>query len=220
MISLSIILALLGASAVAGAGYLLGLRRGARARVALRAELEAERARSGGLEAQLQLRPLPRPDNDGLQLRAAIHDALAPLLSHERVARDLSTIPLGANGLGELPSVISAIAERGGFSAVVLSDDSGLPLAAGGSADVDLLASAAAYLQGFAERAARADQPRPLACVVLDDDHATTVHRMFSVGGARFSLSAISRGSVLVPTALDAALAPIEQALAPRRSVG
>ncbi len=128
--------------------------------------------------------------------------------------RELSTIAVGTGGLGELPKLVDAITKKGGFASVVLSDESGLPLAASESArDVDGTAGAAAFFLTLAERSARAGHPRPIACVVLDDSNRLTLHRIFDVRGSHFTVSAVARGTMLVPGALDGALAPLERVL-------
>jgi hypothetical protein len=221
MIALSLVLALVACAALLAAGYLFGLQRGQHVRAALRRNHDEQVARIAALETRILSVPPAKPDDGSRDVRAAIQDALGPLLDRERVTRSLSAISVGQTGLGELPSVVDAIMRKGGFATVVLSDASGLPLAASTAAsDVELLAGTAAYFHSLAERAARTASPRPISCVVLDDASRTTVHRMFEVGDAHFTLSAVSRGTPLMPGALDAALSPIEQALAPRQAVG
>ena len=150
-------------------------------------------------------------------VRRMMNELLSPMLDRERIGRELSSIHVGGGGLGELPKLLDAIAEKAGFSAVVLSDESGLPLAAStGASDVEALAGTAAFFLTLAERAERAELPRPLSCVVLDETNRMTLHRMFVVGAARFTLSAVSRGANLSPGALDPALSPLERALTRR----
>lgn len=157
-----------------------------------------------------------RGDGTG-DVRKMMNELLAPMLDRERSLRELSSIHVGAGGLGELPKLLDAIAQKAGFSSVVLSDESGLPLAASSEAsDVEGLAGIAAFFLTLAERAERASLPRPLSCVVLDETNRTTLHRMFVVGSSRFTLSAVSRGMALTPGALDAALSPLERALTRR----
>jgi hypothetical protein len=221
MILLSLGLALVAAAALFAAGYLFGLQKGQHVRAALRRDHDQQAARIAALEARLVSIPPAKLSDESRDLRAAIQDALGPLLDRERVVRSLSAIPVGQAGLGELPSLMDAIMHKGGFAAVVLSDASGLPLAASTAAsEVDLLAGTAAYFHALAERATRTQSPCPISCVVLDDASRTTVHRMFEVGDAHFTLSAVARGAPLMPGALDAALSPIEQALAPRQATG
>ncbi len=217
---LAILLAATATTTLLVAGYAFGARQGRAARAALEKALETEIARAHGLSARLST-PASEPPPGSGDVRAVIEDALAPLLTRERVARDLASIHLDRTGLGGLPDAIDAIATTGGFQTVVLSDDAGLPLAASTeSEEIDILAGTAAYIQGLAERAVRSELPRPVSCVLLDDAQRTTVHRMFALGSERFTLSAVSRGAALFPGALDAALPAVERALAPRQKTG
>ena len=84
------------------------------------------------------------------------------------------------------------------------------------AAQVAALAGTAAFFLTLAERAERAELPRPMSCVVLDETNRMTLHRMFVVGAARYTVSAVSRGMNLAPGALDPALSPLERALTRR----
>jgi hypothetical protein len=155
-----------------------------------------------------------KPTHSPEQMSRDIQKALAPLLDRERLGRELSSIRVGAGGLGELPKLLDEIAIKAGFASVVLSDDSGLPLAANSAAsNVDVLAGMASFFLTLAERAERASLPPPLSCVVLDTANRLTLHRMFNVGASRFTLSAVSRGVNIAPGALDPALSPLERVL-------
>ncbi len=150
-------------------------------------------------------------------VRKMMTEVLAPMLDRERSLRELSSIHVGDGGLGELPRLLDAIAEKAGFASVVLSDESGLPLAASAAAgDVDGLAGIAAFFLTLGERAERAALPRPLSCLVHDETNRMTLHRMFVVGAARYTVTAVSRGMALAPGALDPALSPLERALTKR----
>jgi hypothetical protein len=194
---LSVVLAVLAVVAALTSGYLFGARQGRAARHAL------DEAR-GKLAARVT----------ELEIHQELKTTLAPLLSRERVDRDLSSILVGKGGLGELPRLLDAIAEKGGFSSVVLSDESGLPLAASSTAsNIDALSGTAAFFLTMAERAERAALPLPLSCVLLDTANRITLHRVFTVGGARYTLSGVARGSNVAPSALDPALSPLERVL-------
>lgn len=172
-------------------------------------------------EVQRAMSTLTAQRTDGTnEVRRIMNDILGPMLDRERVGRELSTIKVGSNGLGELPKLVDAIGQKGGFAAVVLSDESGLPLAASsGATEVESLSAIAAFFLTLADRASHASHPRPISCVILDDTNRMTLHRVFSVGNARFTLSAVSRGNNLAPGALDGALSPIERALTSRREL-
>lgn len=214
MTPLVVVLAAAAVLALLVAGYLFGARAGRAARAAILEAKESQAARVMALEARLAaLPPAPRED----RVKTELETMLAPLLDRERIGRELSVIHVGGGGLGELPRLLDAIAQRAGFSEVVLSDESGLPLAAStGAGDVEALAGTAAFFLTLAERSERAAQPRPLSCVVLDETNRMTLHRMFVVGASRFTLSAVSRGQNLAPGALDPALSPLERALTRR----
>ncbi|MBP6830550.1 MAG: hypothetical protein KA978_07180 [Deltaproteobacteria bacterium] len=214
MTPIVVVLAAAAVTALLIAGYLFGARAGRAARAAILEERESQGARVMALEARLAAQP-PRPRDD--QVKTELEGMLAPLLDRERIGRELSGIRVGGGGLGELPKLLDAIAQKAGFSHVVLSDESGLPLAAStGAAEVEALAGTAAFFLTLAERAERAELPRPMSCVVLDETNRMTLHRMFVVGAARYTVSAVSRGMNLAPGALDPALSPLERALTRR----
>lgn len=167
-------------------------------------------------DMQRVLQPLLRKQEDSAALREMMREMLAPMIERDRMGKELSRLEAGS-GLGELPRMLDAIAEAGGFTTVVLSDDVGLPLAANGSAlDVEMLAGMASFLLTLAERAERNGAPRPQAVVVLDDSNQHVLHRIFAVESVRFTLTAVSRGVYVAPGALDAALGKLEKVLAKR----
>lgn len=179
------------------------------------AAIDRTRADPEQLRRDLQrtIQPLLQRRDDTAAVRETVRELLAPMLDHERLGRELAQLP-GGTSLGELPRLLDAIADRGGFSAVVLSDEVGLPLAASASArDVELLAGTASFVLTLADRAARDGAPRPLAVVVLDESNQHVLHRIFVVDGTRFTLTAVSRGVHVAPGALDAALAKLEAVL-------
>ncbi|MFO0664221.1 MAG: hypothetical protein U0174_09720 [Polyangiaceae bacterium] len=163
---------------------------------------------------------LARRDEGGAEMKKMMNEVLAPFADRERLGRALSSIGVGRGGLGELPTLLDAIAEKAAFAGVVLSDEAGLPLAAStDTSDVEIIAASAAFFGTLAERSERAGQPRPLSCLILDETNRTLLFRLFSVGDSRFALSAVCRGKLLAPGALDPALAPLEVALKRREVV-
>ncbi len=168
-------------------------------------------------DMQKLMAPLLRKQDDTTALRDMMKDLLKPIVDRDRLGRELSSLQDGL-GLGELPRMLDAIAEKGGFSTVVLSDDMGLPLAANTTAiNVDTLAGVASWLLTLVERAERTDAPTPLAVVVQDSSNQFVLHRIFEVGAQRFTLTAVSRGLNVAPGALDGALGKLEKVLhAPR----
>ena len=109
-------------------------------------------------------------------------------------------VEIGRGTRGELPRVMDAIAQVGPFSTVVLSDEAGLPLATSrDSGDGTVLAGLWSMLLTLADRVSHAGAPAPLAVVVHDAANQTLIHRLFSSGGARFLLTAVSPGRSLPP---------------------
>lgn len=167
-------------------------------------------------EVQKVMQPLLRKQDDTAALREMLREMLAPMIERERIGKELSRLDAGST-LGELPRMLDAIAEKGGFATVVLSDDVGLPLAANSSAlDVEMLAGMASFLLTLADRAERNGVPRPQAVVVLDESNQHVLHRIFAVDSVRFTLTAVSRGVHVTPGALDAALGKLEKVLTKR----
>jgi len=165
-------------------------------------------------DIQKVIQPLLRKQEDTAALRDMMREMLAPMIERDRIGKELSRLETGST-LGELPRMLDAIAEKGGFSTVVLSDDVGLPLAANGNAlDVEVLAGMASFLLTLADRAERNGAPRPQAVVVLDESNQHILHRIFAVDSVRFTLTAVSRGVYVAPGALDAALGKLEKVLA------
>lgn len=164
-------------------------------------------------DLQMLMAPLLRRQEDTSALRDMMNEIVRPIVERDRLGRELSMVQEG-QGLRELPAMLEAIAEKGGFSTVVLSDDAGLPLAANASAaDVDALAAVASWLMTLIHRAERSDAPRPLSFVVHDSADQHAIHRVFDVGPQRFTLTAVSRGTHVAPGALDGALGKLQRAL-------
>lgn len=190
--------------------------------VALRAELRDELvslAKGGNdpvrLERELRriVGPMLERQNETHGLREMVQKALSPILDRERLGRELAQVEGGAS-LGALPRLLDAIAQKGGFSSVVLSDDVGLPLAASSSAkSVDWLAGMASLVLTLVERSDRSGEPKPIGVVVHDESNQMILHRLFLVGGVQFLLTAVSRGKDVAPNALDPALSKLEHAL-------
>lgn len=180
------------------------------------AALDRNKADPEQLRRDLQrtIQPLLAKKDEATTMRESLRELLGPMLERDRIGQALSQLQ-GGTSLGELPRLLDAIAEKGGFSAVVLSDEVGLPLAASASArDVEVLAGTASFLLTLADRAARDGAPRPQAVVVLDESNQHVLHRIFVVDGTRFTLTAVSRGVYVQPGALDAALGKLERVLA------
>lgn len=189
------------------------LRREVRGALASFAKQPGDEAKLEGQVRRL-VAPLLQREEQSEKLRDALQEVLRPMIERERVGRDLARLP-STSGLGGLPKLLDAIAERGGFTAVVLSDDVGLPLAASaGALDAETLAGTSSLLLTLADRAARDGAPAPQAVVVRDASNQTLLHRIFRVGDERFMLTAVARGVEVATGALDPALGTLERALA------
>lgn len=194
-----------------------------RSDAALRADIRNElvaQAKKGtdpvALERELRrvVVPLLEGQKDTHGLRDLLQQALTPMLQRDTFGRELAQVE-GGTTLGELPRLLDTIAQKGGFSSVVLSDDVGLPLAASASAtSVDWLAGVGSFLLTLVERSERSNEPKPIGVLVHDESNQLTLHRIFRVGGTQFLLSAVARGQDLRPDALDPALGKLERALA------
>ncbi len=191
---------------------------------AMRAELRSEIVsiaktnNNNPVQLERELRrivvPLLERQNDTKGLRELVQSTLTPMLERERLGRELAQIE-GGSTLHELPRLLDGIAQKGGFSSVVLSDDVGLPLAASSTAQsVDWLAGMASLVLTLVERAERASEPRPIGVVVHDESNQMLLHRIFRVGSQQFLLTAVARGIEVSPSALDPALGKLERALA------
>lgn len=148
---------------------------------------------------------------DGLR---EVERILSPLLEKERVAQAIQHIDLGRGTREELPRLLDAIAQAGGLSTLVLSDDSGLPLAASAGAErAEVLAGVWSQLLTLADRVVENGAPAPMGVRVLDVDGRVLAHRIFSAGAQRFLLTAVSRTGGLSPEALEPAVAKLERVL-------
>ncbi len=188
-------------------------------RTELRSEL-ASLAKTGSdpvrFERELRriVAPMIERQNDSHGLRELVQKTLSPMLERERLGRELAQLE-GGSTLGELPRLLDGIAQKGGFSSVVLSDDVGLPLAASsGAQSVDWLAGMASLVLTLVERSERSGEPRPIGVVVHDESNQMLLHRIFRVGADQFLLTAVTRGKDVAPSALDPALAKLERVLA------
>ena len=150
-------------------------------------------------------------------MQRAVVDALDPVLAQEKLAERLRAIPSGRHR-GDLPRILDAISKRAGLSALVLSDAEGLAVGSSSATDgADRLAAVAAAYLTLADRYAQLRVPVPQAFVARDATHQSVMHRIFSVQGERYVLSAVTKGAPLSPNALDTALDKIEHALGRER---
>lgn len=195
-----LMLAIIAAAAFLGAGYLFGARQGVAAR---------DRLRQALAESEAKASVVPATD-----LRETLREVIEPYNEDQRLHRALSTLDQEFSSRGELPDLLRRIAHRGGFTSVILSDEVGLPIATHGGAHVaETLAAVSSLLLKLVDRLATAELPAPIGAVFRDVDNQLLVHRVFSVGGERFVLTAVTRARALNPDVLDPALIRIEALL-------
>jgi len=205
MILLSAVIGVGAAVLLLTGGYLFGANRGYRAREQLRRQT-IEQAEEIGLLRQ-RLSP---PDEGDESLRTTIKQMLTPLIQREQLSFDLAHLKAASGRRSDLTALVDQIAERGNFSAVLLSDEEGWPLASSSNTrDLERLGATASLLFLLADRIARDSSPAPLSLMVHDEANTVTLSRIFRVGGQRLSLTAVSTGAQLTPSALDPALVKV-----------
>jgi hypothetical protein len=200
----SAIIALAAASFLLLAGYLFGSRSGRDAREKLRRE-NFELARD---LAQLRWTLSRETSEQDASLKATIEEVLTPLIRKEQLSQDLSHVSVGAHR--DLTSLLDQIADKAGFSTVLLSNEEGLPLAANSAAqDSGRLLATASLMLLVADRIAGQQAPAPLAFMIYDETDASTLCRIFRIHDQRLSLTAVTSGARVTPTVLDPALARV-----------
>lgn len=168
-------------------------------------------------DLQRMLAPVIERERHDEDLRATVQQLLSPLMQRERLDYELSRLDLGSGTRGELPRLLDGIAQKGGFSTVLLSDEAGLPIASNSNArELERLAGLSSLTLLLADRMTRENAPAPLAVLVHDDSNQIMLNRLFQVAGQRLLLTAVSSGSNITTTALDPALAKLDAVLAGR----
>lgn len=149
----------------------------------------------------------------------AVARALAPLMQYEKSSQELVRLQ-GGDGLKELPAILSTIAEVGGFSAVLLSDESGLPIAQseGDSGSIENAAGVFSLLLMMSDRLEHAGSAGLRSIIIRDAEERLSVHRIFNDGEHRYLLSAATRSTLMVPAALDPAIDSVRSTLSRRRA--
>lgn len=161
------------------------------------------------------LGPLLERDAEARGLRETVQGLLGPMVERERLGLAISQLDRGLHSRGELPRLLTLIAERGGFATVLLSDAEGLPLASNDTReDPEQLAATTSLLLTLADRITQAGDPPPIAAVLRDEDNRVVLHRLFRVGDERYVLTAVTKGLFLPPDVLDPSLVQIERLLA------
>ena len=140
-------------------------------------------------------------------------------MRRERLGDDLARLDSQAGQREELPRLLDGIADTGGFSVVLLSDEDGLPLAASSDTqNPERYGGLSSLLMVLVERLSRESGPPPLAISVYDAANQQVLSRVFDVSGQRLMLTVVASGTGLSPTALDPALTKLEAILAPMTS--
>jgi len=167
-------------------------------------------------EIHQSIAPLLQQDRESKDVRAMVRDMLGPLMQKEKRAQGLTKLAVaGRTGRQHLPRLLETVAMRGGFSAVLLSDEMGLPLAASaGARDADVLAGVSSLILTLADRVSKAGGPMPLAVLLRDAANQRILHRIFQIGDERYLVTAVSRGEEITTDALDPALGALEDVLA------
>ena len=171
-------------------------------------------------ELRSLLQPLMEREQANDDMQQKMHDLLGPLMQRERLGYNLAQLDLETGKRQELPRLLDNIAESGGFSVVLLSDDAGLPLSSSSQTEnPERYAGLSSLLMALVERLSREPGPDPLAVAVYNSANQQMLSRVFEISGQRLMLTAVTSGSSLSPVALDPALAKLETVLAPRNPV-
>jgi predicted regulator of Ras-like GTPase activity (Roadblock/LC7/MglB family)/gas vesicle protein len=166
-------------------------------------------------ELQHTLAPLLEQERQNQGIHKLMLDVLGPLMEKERRAQGLTLVSPNRRGRNHLPRLLDTLAHRGGFSAVLLSDEMGLPLAASsGARDADVLAGVSSLVLTLADRVTSSGGPAPLSVLLRDASNQRILHRIFSVGSERFLVTAVAKGGEISTDALDPALTALEDILA------
>jgi hypothetical protein len=209
MILLSTVIGVGAAVLLLTAGYLFGANRGYQAREQLRKQNLEQAEEIGLLRQRLSL-----PDEGDENLRTTIKQVLSPLIQREQLSFELSHLKAVSGRRSDLTALLDQIADKGNFSAVLLSDEEGWPLASSSNTrELERLCATASLLFLLADRIARDSAPAPLSLMVHDESNTVTLCRIFRVGDQRLSLTAVSAGVQLTPTALDPALVKVDAVL-------
>lgn len=167
-----------------------------------------------GNALQQMLAPLSKGIDEADNLRSTVEHVLSPLAQRERLESALSNLDTGTGHQSDLTQLLNEVAARGGFRAVMLSDDQGLTLAHNEHArDIDRIAGLSSLLLVLAERIAREGAPAPLSLMVHDEENNVILCRAIRIQDTRLLLTAVTTGVELTPTALDPAISKIDAIL-------
>lgn len=210
MNAISLIMGLGATVSLLAAGYLLGVRLG----FASRERLRNDNLRLAQELQELDTRLSHQTSESEKSLRSEIQQLLAPLVQREQLSIGLSQLNAGSSQHRDLTLLLDQIAEIGNFSTVLLSNEEGLPLAANATAlEFERLAAISSLLLLMMDKVAGNGLPPLLSIMLHDESNSTTLCRIFRAHEQRLSLTAVSSGARLTPTALDPALAKVNAAL-------
>jgi hypothetical protein len=226
------LLAATAAMTLLSSGYLFGIRRGLRARDALREELQHKTAEAAGLSREVQrlqheaasrlqtnlgelLEPLRAAEQKNAEAVRAVIQLVRPVLEKDRLSTELQELPQPAELRHGVRALLNGIAERGGLGSVVLCDESGLPLGcSAGCQAIETLAGTSSLLLILAERIPRHGAARPHSFVLYDEAGQVTLHRIFTAGDRRYLLSVVTNGVKVQPDMFEAAITRLRALLA------
>ncbi len=215
-------------------GYLFGARRGVQVREALRQKLDEHAQEEGGLRQQLArleqreqrqisdalgalLEPLRVQEQKNEEAVRAMLKLVQPVVEKDRLSQGLQQLPQLSDSRSGLRELLDRMAERGGFAAVVLSDEAGLPMACNrGCTAAETLAGTSSLLLILADRVPRHGAARPHSFVLHDEAGQVTLHRIFWVGKQRYLLSVVSNSApdFVQPDLFDTPIARLRTLLA------
>ena len=198
----TVLLVVMTGTLAAMGGYLVGARRGVASREALRSQQRS-------LEEEIETLKLEVAEDRGsVRNLEVFRQILAPLVARESLGFELAHLDADPDSRGKgLPILLDRIASKGGFGTVLLTDEVGLPLATTrGAAEVELLAAHSSLLLALVDRIAQSGAPAPMAVLVRDVSNQTVLHRVFRVAEDRYLLTAVAKGTLLAPDALDPGL--------------
>lgn len=198
---LTILIAVLAASLLLFAGYLLGVNRGVQSREYLRAQLQL-----------LQPTKIPKQalPEDCLGPLANMFSDPENLLKAESTSAKAGCLQLIGKRREVLAHLMNDIAESACFKTVLLSDENGLPLAASRqAADLGRLAAISGYVVILGEHIRREEDYRPVSLLFNDINKNQVLSRVFMVGGQRLVLTGLAGDDNLSLEALDSALSKV-----------
>lgn len=166
-------------------------------------------------ELRRAMEPLLDREQRVQHLQARLETLITPLMAREKLGQDLANLALTSKtsrGLGEL---LQNVADRGHFSAVLLSDEAGLPLAASDDTpNAEAMAGVSSLLLILADRIPRHGLSAPDAFILRDSSGKLTMHRIFASNDKRYLLSVISEDRQISPDLFDGVIGKLAGLLA------